>query len=319
MLFDNVPETLVPSLYVPVVVNGLTCYLFNIHSKKDFIFSEIQKEMIQRFLLILKVFPERIIMSQVNGNEEVSYPFTNDENKDLTDEYVIRQPNHIDSFSESIYGVIDQIHLQKFLKEEREKALEDENYLNESRINLLKSCQPNSSENLNSESENQPCRFYQVKTKKIQWDDGNGIHSQNKNTKFFLHIFVDITHAEKLKNEVTLRKYQRLMISSVAHEFRNPLGAIQGNLDLIKMVSEDVKIQKFVKVAYNSCSLVNNYVEDILDLGRIERKAFQLNPVEFSLKDVTEEVAEIFELEFKNKRIRLIIDISQRLKAVRVK
>ena len=142
---------------------------------------------------------------------------------------------------------------------------------------------------------------------------------QHTKTDSFLHIFVDITDAEKLKNERTLRKYQRIMISSVAHEFRNPLNAIKGNLNLIKMMNENQRIQKFIKVANNSCSLMHNYVEDILDLGRMERKAFELNSTEFWLSEVIDEVSGIFELELKNKNIQLIVDISNKLNRIKVK
>ena len=109
------------------------------------------------------------------------------------------------------------------------------------------------------------------------------------------------------------------MISSVAHEFRNPLNAILGNLNLIKMVSNDNKLKKFIKVAISSCSLINNYVEDILDLGRIEQNAFQLNPNEFYIKEAILEVVDIFELELKSKRVRLTINIQRRLQHVKVK
>ena len=38
----------------------------------------MQKEMIQRFISILKTFPERIIISQKNQDGEIDYAFTND-------------------------------------------------------------------------------------------------------------------------------------------------------------------------------------------------------------------------------------------------
>ena len=56
----------------------MSCHLFNVHSKKEFLFTEMQKEMIQRFISILKTFPERIIISQKNQEGEIDYAFTND-------------------------------------------------------------------------------------------------------------------------------------------------------------------------------------------------------------------------------------------------
>ena len=68
----------------------------------------------------------------------------------------------------------------------------------------------------------------------------------------------------------------------------------------------------------NSCTLLNSYVEDILDLGRIEGSAFTLNCDEFMIEEVFKEVADIFELELKNKKIKFDIEISARFKLVKV-
>ncbi|CAI2360139.1 unnamed protein product [Moneuplotes crassus] len=107
------------------------------------------------------------------------------------------------------------------------------------------------------------------------------------------------------------------MLSSVAHEFRNPLNAIKGNLLLIEM-NQDPRIEKFVRVSKNSCLLLNSYVEDILDLGRIEGSAFQLNNEEFRIAEIINEVSEIFELEMKHRRIKFQVNIAPRFNLVNV-
>ena len=108
-----------------------------------------------------------------------------------------------------------------------------------------------------------------------------------------------------------------MMLSSVAHEFRNPLNAIQGNLQLIEL-NQDPKIEKYVKISKSSWTLLNSYVEDILDLGRIEGSAFQLNWDEFSIVDVIQEVYEIFEIELKRRNIDFQINISPRFSLAKV-
>ena len=96
------------------------------------------------------------------------------------------------------------------------------------------------------------------------------------------------------------------MLSSVAHEFRNPLNAIQGNLQLIELY-QTPQIEKYVKVSRSSWTLLNSYVEDILDLGRIEGSAFQLNWEEFFIQEVINEVHDIFEIELRRRNIEFKI------------
>ena len=77
------------------------------------------------------------------------------------------------------------------------------------------------------------------------------------------------------------------MLSSVAHEFRNPLNSIKGYLELISMSVEEPKLKKYVTSAQTSVEMLNLYVEDILDLGRIQKGALQFNPVRFKVSDST--------------------------------
>lgn len=125
-------------------------------------------------------------------------------------------------------------------------------------------------------------RYYAVKTKKIEFNDIY-IESSGTDSSTFLHIFTDRTISEQLKTEKANRDYQRLMLFSVAHEFRNPLNSISGSLELIELVSLKDQVKKFAKAARNSCFMLNSYVDDILDLGRIEGGGFQLNPTKFKV------------------------------------
>jgi signal transduction histidine kinase len=64
------------------------------------------------------------------------------------------------------------------------------------------------------------------------------------------------------------------MISSVAHEFRNLLNFIKENLKLIEYIWKEERINNYPTSSLISCEMLNLYVEDILDLSRIEREAF---------------------------------------------
>jgi len=128
-------------------------------------------------------------------------------------------------------------------------------------------------------------KYYSLKTKQVDFFDSvsNEVNENNQNNLFCLHIFTDKTSDRRLATEQSSREYQQLMLSSVAHEFRNPLNSISGNLELINLVTKEPKVAKFAKSAHNSCAMLNIYVEDILNLGRIEKNAFQFNPVYFKV------------------------------------
>jgi signal transduction histidine kinase len=78
-------------------------------------------------------------------------------------------------------------------------------------------------------------KIYSLKVKQVKFFDEITSFERRKDI-FCLHIFIDQTNEKKLKCQKANREYQRLMMSSVAHEFRNPLNSIKGNLELIETV-----------------------------------------------------------------------------------
>lgn len=329
MAFDKVSDVLCPGLYTPLFHFTLSTHLFNIQAKKDFILTEMHKEMTQRFITILKTFPERIVIAQKTLMGNIYYPFTNDlmteeslikDNDNASCESIIRRTNDLSLLEDDTNTTVllddESMPLDIFLEEERIKALESEKMESESKITSLAAYHTvplmEDHKRLEHLEENQggqlSKRHYTVKTRQIEWKTSV---NNSEEIKSFLHIFIDNTSTEKLKHEKTLREYQRMMLSSVAHEFRNPLNAISGNLQLIELY-QDPRIAKFVRISKNASSLLNSYVEDILDLGRIEGSAFQLNCEEFKIEEVFNQVAEIFEIELRSKKIKFEIEVSAR-------
>jgi len=157
-------------------------------------------------------------------------------------------------------------------------------------------------------------KFFTVKTKKIELiqkfiQPGSTVDST------YIHIFKDKTSLEKLKIEKNNREYQRLMLSSVAHEFRNPLNSVSLNLELIQaLAKENTQIKGPIDNAKKSCMMINSYVEDILDLSRIERGAFKLNPSIYKIQDVFDEVEDLFKSEATMKGLEMTFSISETVK-----
>lgn len=193
----------------------------------------------------------------------------------------------------------EPLNVLEFLEQERMKILQLRKLQVESRI-VIKSYETMQARirHLNNHDYEQQSsslpkifnkKYYEVKTKLVEFDD-KYVKMDPADCKTFLHIFIDKTMDEQLKAEKSLREYQRMMLSSVAHEFRNPLNCINGNLELISMVTKQDQIKKFTETAKNSCMMLNSYVEDILDLGRIEGGGFHLNPMQFKVSSLTYEI-----------------------------
>ena len=116
----------------------------------------------------------------------------------------------------------------------------------------------------------------------------------------FMHVFINTTQIQKLEQIKATNRCQKIMFSSVSHEFRTPLNAFFNSLELIGTNVGQIKstleclpevadkldpifhsIEKLSKIAKVSSKLLLNLVEDILDLAKFESKKFKLNVHKF--------------------------------------
>jgi len=86
---------------------------------------------------------------------------------------------------------------------------------------------------------------------------------------------------------------------TIAHECRNPLNAVQGNLELAEAMLNDKlarqslnldKIEAFVHNARVCGDFLLQYLNNILDAGKVESNTIDINPVSTDLKSVLEKV-----------------------------
>ena len=62
------------------------------------------------------------------------------------------------------------------------------------------------------------------------------------------------------------------------------------------IVGESIdQIQKFIKMGQNSSILLLSLIEDILDLSKIDAGTFRINMSEFNLKELIDEIYDIYE------------------------
>lgn len=126
------------------------------------------------------------------------------------------------------------------------------------------------------------------------------------------------------------------MFASASHEFRNPLNAILNSFSLLesryssientlknanildKNLKESIKsdfdmIKKFTKMGSNSSTLLMAFVEDILNLSKFENGTFETKITDFKLKEIIDEIIEIFSYQCSQKHLKFNIDISLHL------
>ena len=90
-------------------------------------------------------------------------------------------------------------------------------------------------------------------------------------------------------------------MASTTHELRTPLNVAQTALTVLESRQHTEEDKRFVKMAQNSCKMLNSLIDDVLDLSRLESGVFELHINRFSLSEMMDEVRDLFALQFELK------------------
>lgn len=98
-----------------------------------------------------------------------------------------------------------------------------------------------------------------------------------------------------LEKEQELNNLKSLFISTVSHEFRNPLSVIQTAVELIDMQGGNLpesKRKTYVKRIQNSVQSMKYLMEDVLFMGRAEAGKLECNPSPINLEQFCRDLIE---------------------------
>ena len=102
--------------------------------------------------------------------------------------------------------------------------------------------------------------------------------------------------AQAKEDAIAASAAKSVFVANMSHELRTPLNGVIGMVDLLSRTALDGRQKRYVEVARASASLLLSVINDILDFSKIEAGKLELEHVEFSFRDVVEEVATMLEL-----------------------
>ncbi|NQY06391.1 MAG: response regulator, partial [Flavobacteriaceae bacterium] len=145
--------------------------------------------------------------------------------------------------------------------------------------------------------------------------------AQEKNESIIKSQLLQIQHnnivLEKelvdLKND-QLKKSQEFkdeFLANMSHEIRTPLNAILGFTKLLQKFDYNEEQKQFLDAISISGNNLKVIINDILDMSKIEAGKLTISQVDFSFKQLIQNLHETYKLRLQNKNIELIIDIDQ--------
>ena len=105
----------------------------------------------------------------------------------------------------------------------------------------------------------------------------------------------DAEHMAQSRDQaLDLARAKSAFLANMSHEIRTPMNGVLGMLNLLQATNLNQEQAGYVNIAHNSGDVLLTVLNDILDSAKIESGKLEIESIEYSLRQLLEDVADLF-------------------------
>ncbi|MCP4113220.1 MAG: response regulator [Desulfobacteraceae bacterium] len=120
-----------------------------------------------------------------------------------------------------------------------------------------------------------------------------------------------VEHTRKLAQDAESANIAKSeFLANMSHEIRTPMNGIIGTCDLAMSTNPDHRQKEYLNIIRTSARSLLGLINDILDFSKIEAGKLEFENIPFSLREVIQEVCDIFFEKMAKKNLEMVVDIA---------